>query len=88
MFTVRWRRSARDELAALWTQADAVIRQAITAATNEIDRRLARDPTNLGESRGDELRIWFVFPLGVRFRIDLNHAVVHVIQVWNFRRRS
>jgi hypothetical protein len=34
MFTVRWKRSALNELAALWTQADSAMRQAINAATN------------------------------------------------------
>jgi hypothetical protein len=60
MFRVEWLQSALDELADLWTRADPVQRQAITAASNLLDQRLRRDPHFEGESRskGDELPLF------------------------------
>lgn len=87
MFTVRWTRSALNELAALWTQANSDLRQAITAATNQIDHALQQDPDGQGESRSEEERIWFVFPLGIRYEVDDQRNIVRVLQAWNQRRR-
>jgi hypothetical protein len=87
MFTVRWKRSASNELADLWTRGDSATRQAITEATDRIDRALARDPENQGESRQPGVRVFFEFPLGVRFEIDAEHSIVRVLQVWSYRRR-
>jgi hypothetical protein len=88
MFTVRWKRSALDELAALWSSADSVMRQAITTATNQIDLGLQHDPIEKGESRGSEQRIWFMFPLGIRFEVDRQQSSVRVLHVWSYRRRG
>jgi hypothetical protein len=88
MSTVRWVRSALNELAALWIQGDSAMRQAITAAAHRIDQELQRDPENTGESRGGEERVAFVFPLGVRFEVDKEHSVVRVLQVWSWSRRG
>jgi hypothetical protein len=51
MFRVRWERRALNELANLWTQADAALRQAITVASQVIDQRLSQNPEEEGESR-------------------------------------
>lgn len=88
MFTVRWKRSALNELATLWTQADSAMRQAITTANNRIDRELQHDPENRGESRGVGGRIYFEFPLGIRFEVDRQQSLVHILHVWSFRRRD
>lgn len=88
MFTVRWKRSALNELAALWTQADSTMRQAITAATNRIDQELQHDPENQSESRGGGERVYFEFPLGIRFEVDRQESLVHVLHVWSFRKRG
>ena len=88
MFTVRWKRSALNELATRWIQADSAMRQAITAATNQIDEELQQDPESKGESRGDAERIWFVFPLGIRFEADQQHLIVRVLHVWSYQRRA
>lgn len=88
MFQVRWKRSALDELAALWTQADSAMRLAITRATNRIDQELRGDPENRGESRGTQERVYFEFPLGIRFEVDRQLSLVHVLQVWSFRKRG
>lgn len=73
MFTVRWRNSARDALAAIWVEADSALRKEITAAADQIDQELSRDPDGRGESRGVAERIWFVFPLGLWFKVDRKH---------------
>jgi len=88
MFTVRWTRSALNELATLWTQADSALRQAITAATNQIDQELQQDPESKGESREGNERILFVFPLGIRYEVDRQRSIVRVLHVWSYRRRG
>jgi hypothetical protein len=88
MFTVRWKRSALNELATLWTQADSVMRQAITTATSRIDQELQHHPETRGESRGVQDRIYFEFPLGIRFEVDRQQSIVHVLHVWSFRKRG
>jgi hypothetical protein len=88
MFTIRWKQSAVNELATLWTQADSDQRKAITAATHHIERQLKQHPQDTGESRGDRDRVWWVFPLGVRFEVDEASSRVRVLQIWSFRRRG
>jgi hypothetical protein len=87
MFQVVWLQSALNDLAALWVRADSVLRQAINAATNAIDRSLQDDPENLGESRAGETRVFFAHPLGVSFQVDSSQRVVSVLHVWDIRRR-
>lgn len=87
-FTVRWTRSALNELTVLWTEAGSAFRQAITAATHEIDQRLASDPENEGESREDTLRVLFVFPLTIRYEVDVPGRIVRVMHVRAFRWRE
>ena len=88
MFTVRWRRSALNELASLWTAADSARRQAITTASRAIDLELQRDPQEKGESRPEGRRILLIPPLGVTFRVDVSRSVVWVLHVWQFRERG
>jgi len=88
MFRVEWLQSALDELATQWTLAASTERQAITAATHAIERRLAEDPVHEGESRVKGRRITFVPPLAVTFRIEADAKTVTVLQVRVFRRRK
>ena len=44
MYRVEWLRSALNELAAIWTNADSAKRGEITAATQAIDDGLSKDP--------------------------------------------
>jgi hypothetical protein len=87
MFIVRWARSARDELAALWIQAESERRQEITAAAHRIDQELETNPDGVGESRLGNERVAFFFPLGIRFDVDQEQSTVRVLQVWNYRQR-
>ncbi len=66
MYEVIWARMALDELATLWNDANATLREAITVATEEIDSQLAKWPNEAGESRPNNQRIAFVPPLGLR----------------------
>jgi len=75
MYTVRWKRSALNELAALWTEADSATRQALTAAANQVDQQLRRDPNDTGESRTGDERIYLVFPLGIEFEVDTQRSL-------------
>jgi hypothetical protein len=88
IFHVEWLPHAVDELAAVWIQTDSTGRRAITEATNIIDKTLRDDPFGSSESREDEDRVFFVFPLGVMFKVDLDTRIVRVEQVWQYRRPS
>ncbi len=86
MFRVEWLEVALDELARLWVPADAALRQELTAASHEIDRRLQRDPYHEGESRPGGRRLTFVAPLAVTFRVEADGKTVTVLDVLLFRR--
>ncbi len=85
MYRVEWLQSALDELAALWALADSALRQAITAASHQIDQQLQHDPDQQGESRPNGRRILFVPPLGVAYRVEAHRSTVVVLHVWQFR---
>jgi hypothetical protein len=88
MLDVVWLQSALDELATMWIDATPAERQAITAATEALDGRLARNARNEGESRPGGRRITFVPPLAVRFQIEANGQTVSVLHVRLYRKRS
>jgi hypothetical protein len=87
-FRVEWIQAALDELTTIWMQADSSLRQAITASTHTIDTELQADPFRQSESRDDEERVLFVYPLAVQIEVDLQQRIVWVIHVWRFRRRG
>ena len=87
MFDILWEDSATNELATIWMAASSEERARITAATMEIDRSLLGNPADAGESRPDNVRIFYVLPLGILFDIDMTRRVVRVLQVWRVRRR-
>jgi hypothetical protein len=82
MHIVRWAKSARDELAAMWVDADSTGREAITAAAAEIDGLLKNKPGEVGESRAANRRIAFVPPLGLTFDVIETNRGVKVLHVW------
>ena len=79
---VEWVQTAQDELMDLWMQADSATRRAITAASRAVDRALAANPLNVGESRGGDDRVMFEHPLGVMFQVDPAKQIVWVVSVW------
>jgi plasmid stabilization system protein ParE len=78
-YSVIWQPTAESMLADVWNHASD--RNAVTRAANQIDARLANDPTNEGESRGNSLRITFEQPLVVYFRVIENAKQVRVLFV-------
>jgi plasmid stabilization system protein ParE len=84
-FTVVWQPSAQDELAELWYSA--ADRSAVTRAAAEIDRVLAINPSEAGESRGEDLRILIVPPLAANFRVYESDRQVRVGRVFLFGKR-
>jgi hypothetical protein len=83
-YTVVWLPDAEQELARIWN--DATNRSVISEAANFLDRELARDPTNLGESRPSGIRIAHWLPLGIRFTVSEDDRLVQVLAVWQCRR--
>jgi hypothetical protein len=67
-------------------QADAALRQAITAAAHQIDQQLQSNPYQQGETRPGGRRIHFVYPLGLTFRIEPDEQTVSVLHVWRINR--
>jgi hypothetical protein len=86
MYAVSWKRTALEELAHIWN--NALDRNLVTAASNQIDRLLGRDPIGVGESREGPFRAMFVAPLGVTYRVNRNRREVRVVRVWRFATRS
>lgn len=74
--------AADGELAAIWIAAQD--REAVTIAAREIDRVLADAPLTHGESRGEDLRIIFVTPLGARYLVRSEDLRVVIVQFWTF----
>jgi hypothetical protein len=64
-----WIDKARDALADIWVAATPDDRDAIERAVLEINRELADDPANKGESRTATSRALIVPPLTVWFRV-------------------
>ncbi len=88
MFRVEWLQTALDQLSSIWIQADSGLRQAITAASHQIDEQLQTDPYASSESRSEGRRVSFSFPLGVLFRVESEERTVAVLRVWLFRQRG
>jgi plasmid stabilization system protein ParE len=78
-YEVRWKRTARDELANLWVSATD--RQAVTDAANAIDAQLQRNPLTCGEGIPGERRILVEMPLVVVFRVREQEKKVIVLSV-------
>jgi len=83
-FTVVWSPDAERELIRVWNEATD--RGGIADAANLLDRELANNPTNLGESRPTGLRIAHCLPLGIRFAVLEEDRIVRVVAVWECRR--
>ena len=87
MFEVRWTNSSLEELATIWSDADATERSAITTATDRIDAVLSKAPHDAGESREDQRRVLFVPPIGIVFTLNDKAHSVRVLHVWRFTRK-
>ena len=81
---VEWTRAAQNELAAIWTRSDSSKRAAITRAAHRIDQILSANPSDAGESRGDDERILHESPLGILFVVDDDDRAAFVFHVWDY----
>src|SRR4029079_15718435 len=82
MFTEIWRDIALDELADAAVQADLVTQDVIARRVEALNRRLAIDPLNEGESRTGNVRITFADPVGILFEVSAADQIVHVLHFW------
>jgi hypothetical protein len=87
MYRVVWLQTALNELADLWTKADSEQRRSITAAVRSVDRQLEVDPEQQGESRSNDLRVFFQPPLGIVYQVDESQHLVRVLRAWILRSR-
>ena len=81
-YSVRWREEASDELAAIWLGGDSQERRDVTIAADAIDKALGSHPSQCGESRSEERRIFYNQPLAVIFQVFEQDRAVYVLQVW------
>lgn len=77
-FTVTYYPSARDELIDVWLAASD--RQAITDASDAIDRELAWDAHRKGEPY-EENRLFGIYPLVVAYSVSVDDRLVTVLRV-------
>jgi hypothetical protein len=73
---VKWNNYALDTLADIYVAASQSDKFAIGQTVEFINRQLADDPAELGESRSGGRRLWFVPPLAVHYRIGAAGVVV------------
>lgn len=85
-WTVVYRPSAQGQLADVWLRAHDP--QAVAEAADEIDRILAINPLEVGESRGGMERIIIETPLTVLYQVFPEDALVEVFSVFYWRRRT
>ena len=78
-YTVLWHSDATNELAELWVES--LDRQALTAATNAIDRELGDGSTSKGTELSEGLRALFEPPLQVLFVVREDDRVVEVLRI-------
>jgi hypothetical protein len=88
MYRVVWVREVLDEVASIWLQADASLRQAVTLACHQIDQRLQSRPEKEGESRFGSERFLFVTPLTITFHVDEVAKQVIVAKVRLYQKRK
>jgi plasmid stabilization system protein ParE len=81
-YTVSWTQQAEDDLARAWLAAED--RNAVTAASNTLDRALASDPYALGIPIGTpQIRTASEPPLAIDFEIIEDDKKVRVLRVWS-----
>jgi hypothetical protein len=79
-YTVVWKKKALDRLAEIWLAASD--QSDVSDAANGIDQHLANDPWTHGESRDQDVRVFFVPPLAVLYSISDADRLVEVLRVW------
>jgi hypothetical protein len=83
---VHWSKPAEAELAELWMKSTD--RDAVTAAATNIEKQLATDASEAGESRTDDIRVLCSLPLVVWFIVFPKSQATMVIHVRSAIRRG
>jgi hypothetical protein len=84
-YSVTWTGAAIQLLAAL--ERAAADPSAVRKAGDWVDYTLRRIPSNVGESRSGNDRLWYGDVLGVYYRVDDTAMTVRIISVGPARRR-
>lgn len=80
-YTVVWLPPALQALAAIWVAATD--RNAVTRASNNIDRALGTDPQTVGRCLFDTVWEFSAPPLVVEYEIDDGNMIVSILFVWD-----
>jgi hypothetical protein len=83
-WTVVYRTSAQDHLADAWLNSPDP--QAVADAADEIDRLLATNPLDAGESRDGDSRVVIERPLTVMYDVYPDDGLVEVFAVFDWSR--
>jgi len=83
-YTVVWKPEAERRLTELWLATND--QERLSDAANLIERELAVNPDSVGEQRIGSIRVVFVPPLGVYFRVNSEDRQVLVLSVWSDER--
>jgi hypothetical protein len=81
MFDVDWADYALDCLADVVVTLDLDTQDQLAKAIETLNRRLAKDPLNEGESRNGPYRLTYVGSLSVLFRVNSAKGTVQVTEV-------
>jgi hypothetical protein len=85
-WTVIYRLAAQDDLAGAWLNSSDP--QAVADAADKIDRILAVNPLDAGESRDGDSRVIFERPLTVMYDVYPDDNRVEVFAVFDWSRRE
>jgi hypothetical protein len=78
-YTVEWLREAENQVMVLWLRS--ADKNAVTHYVDQLDKLLARNPLDHGESRSLGMRLAFFRPLCVRYHVDENAKKVTVMAI-------
>jgi hypothetical protein len=79
-YVVDWAPAADRDLTELWLRSR--MQYAVTRAADSIDDELTLRPHEFGESRENDKRVGFVWPLGVSYEVNEPAKKVRVLSVW------
>lgn len=83
-FRVTWGPEAEDELQRIYDAA--IDKEGVANAATRIGLELAAVPLEVGESRDEDTRVLFKFPLIVWYRVYERIREVAIVRVTSFRR--
>ena len=85
-FTIVWKSTVLDRLADFYVASSDAARQRMARGVENLNRRLAQDPLDVGESRHGGYRVAFPPLLMVTFSVDESSRTVRVVHIVRFGR--